>query len=107
MYSKSILLSLIFISYFNIVNSQSNLSKQWDRRYGGTSDEGVGAMINTTDGGMVIGGWSNSEIGGLKSDSCRGSWDYWIVKIDDNGNKLWDKTFGGAARERFNSLQSN
>lgn len=85
--------------------AQSTHAKLWDKRYGGSSDEGVGSMIRTTDGGFLIGGFSSSGISGDKSETCRGGWDYWIVKLDSSGIKQWDKTFGGSQEERLFSIK--
>ncbi|MEP7169236.1 MAG: hypothetical protein ABI855_07680 [Bacteroidota bacterium] len=102
---KKIILLFIGTSIACCVNAQSMLSKQWDKRYGGSLEEGVGAMIKTNDCGLLIGGHSDSGISGDKSDTCRGLWDYWIIKLDSLGIKQWDKTFGGTQRERFTSIK--
>ncbi|HYK46437.1 MAG TPA: T9SS type A sorting domain-containing protein, partial [Parafilimonas sp.] len=39
------------------------------------------SLQQTTDGGYVLGGWSQSGIGGDKTEESRGSDDYWIVKM--------------------------
>jgi hypothetical protein len=77
-----------------IVKINSDGSKQWDFRYGGTLDDELKALQPTTDGGYILGGFSNSEITGDKTQSCQGSLDYWMVKIDGSGNKQWDERFG-------------
>lgn len=43
----------------------------------------------------VLGGRSTSSVPGDKTEAGRGSEDFWIVKINSNGQKQWDKTFGG------------
>ncbi len=78
-----------------IVKIDANGNKLWDKTYGGTTSDILSSIINTSDGGFLLGGRSTSNISPDKSEDSRGSSDYWIIKIDANGNKLWDKTYGG------------
>ncbi|MFM7053527.1 MAG: T9SS C-terminal target domain-containing protein, partial [Bacteroidota bacterium] len=70
-------------------------NKIWDKRYGGTDDDFATSITINQNGGILIGGYSQSLAGGDKSQFCQGQWDYWVVRIDLNGNLLWDRTFGG------------
>ncbi len=83
----------------------SPLPKHWDKRFGGTSYDYFRSLQQTTDGGYILGGYTYSGIGGDKTEASRGSYDYWIVKIDANGAKQWDKRFGGTDYDQFTSLQ--
>lgn len=70
---------------------------QWDKSFGTTlGDFAVG--IAAVTGGYVIGGYTKSGINQDKSQANKAGTtttnDYWVVKIDANGNKLWDKTYG-------------
>lgn len=76
-------------------------TKQWDQTYGGFDDDQLFAVQQTTDGGYILGGYSNSGITGEKSQASQGLDDYWIVKIDANGVKQWDKTFGGTSADQL------
>jgi Ig-like domain CHU_C associated len=87
-----------------IIKVDDNGNKLWDKAYGGSGDEFLSNIILLSDGNYMISGWSNSGIGGEKSEASRGGKDYWIVKIDANGNKIWDKTYGGSGDE---SLYNN
>ncbi|MDX1783486.1 MAG: T9SS type A sorting domain-containing protein, partial [Aequorivita vladivostokensis] len=51
--------------------------------------------FQTSDGGYIIGGFSNSPISGDKTENTRGGNDYWIVKLDENGLVEWNRTYGG------------
>lgn len=80
-------------------------NKQWDRRFGGSEVELLQVLRPTVDGGYLLGGTSFSTITGDKTEAAIGSaGDFWIVKIDAQGNKLWDKTFGGGDDERLYSI---
>ena len=87
-----------------VVKLDANGQKVWDQRYGGSADESATSLLATTDGGYLIGGSSSSGAGFDKSDANRGNNDYWVIKIDANGNKLWDKTFGGSAADNLYSM---
>jgi len=78
-----------------IIKTDSLGVKQWDKDFGGTANDYLYSLQETQDGGYILGGWSNSGIGGDKTQATQGSYDYWIVKTDSLGNKQWDKDFGG------------
>jgi hypothetical protein len=81
------------------VLSDSVGNKIWDKRFGGTQGDFLSCITTTIDGNYLIGGSSLSDISGNKSENSRGVNDFWIVKIDSAGNKIWDKTFGGTLQE--------
>lgn len=78
-----------------IIKINSAGVKQWDRRIGGSNDEELTCMIQVSDGGYLVGGYSDSGISGTKTEPCWGLTDYWVVRLDANGTILWDKRFGG------------
>lgn len=92
--------SLGFDDYW-IVKLHSSGIVQWDNTIGGTSYEYLSRVIQTADGGFMLGGWSISGISGDKTEAGLGSYDYWIVKTDASGNVLWDNTIGGSGSERL------
>jgi PKD repeat protein len=88
-----------------IVKTDSVGNFQWDKRFGGTDDDYLTSIQQTSDGGYILGGYSESGIGGNKTQSSWGGEDYWIVKTDSSGNFQWDKRFGGLGEDRLMSLQ--
>ncbi|QHT66187.1 T9SS type A sorting domain-containing protein [Rhodocytophaga rosea] len=91
-----------------IIKINADGVEQWNKRYGGDNygyfRNELSAMIPTADGGYLLGGYSDSKKGGQKTEDRRGYDDYWVVKIDANGNKLWDKTVGGSSTDRLYDL---
>lgn len=71
----------------------------WDKTFGGKKGDYLNTMIQTTDGGYLLAGHSESNISGSKSENARGWFDYWVVKIDESGNLMWDKTLGSTNSE--------
>jgi PKD repeat protein len=82
-----------------IVKIDANGNKLWDKTYGGSGTDQLSFATPTTDGGYLLTGWSNSDASGDKSEDSKGGEDWWIIKIDANGNKLWDKTLGGSGED--------
>ncbi len=80
-----------------IVKLDAQGNKVWDKTIGGGDHEFARGVISTKDGNYLIIGSSKSNKGGDKSENSKGDFDVWIVKIDENGNKIWDKTYGGSA----------
>lgn len=91
---------------FWVIKLNSDGSKAWDKTIGGGGDDMLKAMITLPDGGYLLGGWSESGIGGDKTESSKGGHDFWVVKINSDGSKAWDRTIGGSAWDEMNSLTS-
>lgn len=72
----------------------SNGNKIWRRYFGGSLNDRCYDALQTNDGGFILAGQSESDDFDVTDD--RGSYDFWIVRIDANGTKLWTKSFGGA-----------
>ncbi|MEM1134906.1 MAG: hypothetical protein AAGI07_03630 [Bacteroidota bacterium] len=82
-----------------IVKVDSWGNKQWDKAYGGTRTDIAYHTLLSPDGGYLLGGWSDSTPSGNKTAPNYGGGDFWIVKVDSWGNKLWDKAYGGTSNE--------
>lgn len=87
-----------------LIKIDSAGNKLWDKSFGGSGTEFLKTITPTNDNGYLIGGFSYSDISGDKTENSKGEYDHWIVKIDANGNKLWDKTFGGIGDDRVNCV---
>lgn len=75
---------------------------EWQKCYGGSLDEGVESVIQTSDGGYFISGWTHSNDGDVSGN--HGQSDYWLVKLDTSGNLLWQKCYGGSNTDRGDEI---
>src|SRR6056297_1847596 len=66
----------------------------WNRHYGGSDNDVGRAIIQTDDGGYVVAGYTKSTNEDV--NSTQGKNDYWIFKLDANGNLKWESSFGGS-----------
>ncbi|GGB81850.1 CBM96 family carbohydrate-binding protein [Dyadobacter sediminis] len=87
-----------------IVQLSANGSKQWDRTIGGISYDNFLSVQRTADGGFILGGFSQSPTGADKSENLIGVIDFWIVKVNSDGIKQWDRTLGGKEWELLRSV---
>jgi PKD repeat protein len=74
----------------------------WQKSLGGTGDEGAYSVIQTIDGGYLLGGYSNSKDGDVTGN--HGSYDAWIVKLTNTGSLEWQKSLGGTGNDGISSL---
>ncbi|KAA6438387.1 DNRLRE domain-containing protein [Dyadobacter flavalbus] len=80
-----------------IIKFSADGQVQWNNTIGGTGSDICRTVRQTTDGGYIVGGSSNSGIGFDKTEAPVTGSDMWIVKLDANGVVSWDKTIGGPA----------
>ena len=65
---------------------------QWSKTYGGSKDDRGQSVIQTTDGGYAVVGYAMSDDG--DGSLNQGFHDNWILRLDANGDILWEKSFG-------------
>ncbi len=94
-------------SDFWVVKIDKDGNKIWDRTFGGSRNDILWTLFATSDNHYLLGGYSASDITGNKTTTNRGGWDCWLIKIDENGNKIWDKTFGGNYNDLLYEVQEN
>lgn len=79
-------------------------STDWQKSYGGSGSDLLKVVLNTPDGGFILGGISNSAMGFDKKEEGRGGSDFWIIRTDAKGNELWQKVFGGKGEDDLTAL---
>ena len=81
------------ISYdFWLIKYNFNGEQEWQKVYGGSSDDRGYDIILSNDNNMVIFGSSKSADGDVSSNA--GSNDFWIAKISNSGAIIWEKSLG-------------
>lgn len=75
----------------------------WQKTIGGSEEDSFWDGIELPDGSILLGGTTYSGISGNKTSVNHGANDTWVVRIDLNGNILFDQTYGGSATESFSS----
>ncbi len=92
------LLVIIFTAFSTLLSAQ-NLAIHWQKSLGGKNNEFAYASTPTSDGGYVIVGSTNNNKDGdvpiSKAFSGAGGSDIWVVKLNNWGEIVWSKTFGG------------
>jgi hypothetical protein len=79
-----------------IAKLDENGEMVWDKAFGGSQNDEIFSGIKTVDGGYVVCGYTESK--------GSGGYDAWIAKLDENGEIVWDKAFGGVEAEVANSI---
>jgi hypothetical protein len=96
------IIGLIWSSCFT-ANSQDIL---WEKSYGGKNAEYLFDAQPTADYGFILAGSSLSNKTGNKSDNNNGDLDYWVWKMDENGELDWQKSFGGSGFDLLQSIKN-
>ena len=77
-----------------VIRTTSNGNIIWEKTFGGSLVDLIYAMIQTSDGGILLGGGTYSNDGDVNGN--HGDQDFWLLKLDDSGNLVWQKSMGGS-----------
>ncbi|MEO8149877.1 MAG: hypothetical protein ABI723_19715, partial [Bacteroidia bacterium] len=69
----------------------------WTKTFGKGLDDYGYSVQQTTDSGYIIAGFITS--------SGVGSWDFYLIRTNANGDTLWTKTYGGTGLDNVNSVK--
>jgi hypothetical protein len=79
---------------YHIIKLDQQGNKLWDQYFGGTRHDYLMSSIATQEGGFLLMGTSFSNQSGDKKENNLGGSDVWIVRLNENGEELWQKTLG-------------
>ncbi|MFC2121989.1 hypothetical protein ACFLTI_10390, partial [Bacteroidota bacterium] len=79
-----------------LIKVDENGDEEWNKKIGGSGNQKTYSVFQLDDGGYILSGNS-------MTDDNMG--DMWLFKTDENGNMLWEKTFGGSQWDNAYSMQ--
>ena len=80
-----------------VLKLTANGSVDWQRKYGGSEWDWAECIQQTSDGGFIVAGYSDS--------SSPDNDDAWVLKLDSDGNVQWQNTYGGPEWDGAESIQ--
>ncbi|WP_243643611.1 hypothetical protein [Tenacibaculum sp. M341] len=87
--------------YF-VLKYNANDELEWSKVYGGSKDDRGLQIIQTSDNGFAVFGFSESDDNDVTVNN--GNSDFWITKLNTSGNIVWEKSFGFSGRDNGSSL---
>jgi len=94
---RGLMLALLSVSLFALFTEYAYAQVRFAKSYGGTNFEKPSSVQQTSDGGYIVTGWTNSFGAGWD--------DVFLIKTDANGDIIWAKTYGGTNVDLAISVQ--
>lgn len=86
------------------INSQGEF--MWYRYFGGTQNDRVNDVVEANDGGFLMVGFSESSDFDINDN--KGSYDFWVVKLQSSGSLAWKHNYGGSGIDQaFGVVKTN
>ncbi len=95
-FNKIFMITALFTALFYLTTQAQAPDILWTKTYGGSKDDIAFCVKRTPDGGYIVGGKTNSYGAGNN--------DFWLMKLDANGDSLWARTYGGSEHDEAYNL---
>ena len=76
----------------------------WEKYFSGSNHDYLSATVTIQDGGSLLAGTSYSGKGLDKKDDSKGGSDIWLIRINEFGDELWQKTLGSSSDEEARAV---
>ncbi len=88
-----------------IIKYDPNGNLIWKNNYGGSGEDYIWDILATDDGGYIFAGNTTSTDGDVSENF--GASDFWVVKLDSEGNIEWEKSYGGSHYDDLSRIIKN
>ena len=89
---------------FHLVKLNQQGDQVWEKYFAGGNHNYLSSTVATQEGGFLISGTSYSGKGIDKKDDSKGGSDIWLIRINEFGDELWQKTLGTSADEEARAV---
>ncbi|KMQ67728.1 secretion protein [Chryseobacterium sp. FH2] len=89
---------------FHLVKLNQQGEQVWEKYFSGSNHDFLSATVATQEGGFLLAGTSYSGKSLDKKEDAKGGSDIWLVRINEFGDEMWQKTIGGASDEESRAV---
>ncbi|MGO4708639.1 T9SS type A sorting domain-containing protein [Chryseobacterium sp. 2TAF14] len=89
---------------FHLVKLNQQGEEVWEKYFSGQNHDFLSATVATQEGGFLLAGTSYSGKELDKKDASKGGSDIWLIRINEFGDELWQKTLGTSQDEEARSV---
>ncbi|UTX48127.1 T9SS type A sorting domain-containing protein [Chryseobacterium sp. MA9] len=89
---------------FHLVKLNQQGNEVWEKYFSGQNHDYLSATVTTQDGGFLLAGTSYSGKGLDKKEDSKGGSDIWLIRINEFGDELWQKTLGSSSDEESRAV---
>ncbi len=89
---------------FHLVKLNQQGEEVWEKYFSGQNHDYLSATVTTQDGGFLLAGTSYSSKGLDKKGDSKGGSDIWLIRINEFGDELWQKTLGSTSDEEARAV---
>ncbi|KFF01825.1 T9SS type A sorting domain-containing protein [Chryseobacterium luteum] len=89
---------------FHLIKLNQQGQEVWEKYISGQNHDYLSAAVSTQDGGFLLSGTSYSGKGLDKKDDSKGGSDIWLIRLNEFGDELWQKTMGSSSDDEARSV---
>lgn len=88
-----------------VIKTDASGNLQWQKCLGGTDQDGFFKVIQLSNSNFVIAGYAFSN--DYDISDAHGKDDGWLVSLNQDGDLLWSRTYGGDSSDEFNTVKED